>query len=128
MNRRLTLFLTSLTLAACISAPPQSTLRTPDNTATAREDESATTGNSASILLLRQGQAERNAGLYQDATSSIERALRIDPNNAYLWIELGEIKNEEGDREQADMMARKALTLAAGDRSIEARANELMGR
>jgi Flp pilus assembly protein TadD len=84
--------------------------------------------NAASAALLEQSRDERVAGNYADAAVSIERALRIDPNNPALWIELAEIKAAAGDFEQAEMMARKALTLAGSDRSIMARADQLVGR
>jgi hypothetical protein len=84
--------------------------------------------NAASAVLLERGRNERAAGSYVQAAASIERALRIDPNNPVLWIELGEIKLAEGDRGQAEMMARKALTLAGNDRSIAIRAERLVGR
>jgi tetratricopeptide (TPR) repeat protein len=84
--------------------------------------------NAASAVLLEQSRGERAAGSYADAAVSIERALRIDPNNPALWIELAEVKADEGDFDQAEMMARKALTLAGSDRSIMARAERLLGR
>jgi hypothetical protein len=84
--------------------------------------------NAASAVLLEQSRDERAAGSYTEAAVSIERALRIDPNNPVLWIELAEIKGAEGDLDQAQMMARKALTLAGTDRSIEARADRLLSR
>jgi hypothetical protein len=84
--------------------------------------------NAASTVLLERGRNERAAGSHAEAAASIERALRIDPNNPLLWIELGEIKLAQGDREQAEMMARKALTLAGSDRSITARAERLVSR
>ncbi|HLF11588.1 MAG TPA: tetratricopeptide repeat protein, partial [Gammaproteobacteria bacterium] len=82
--------------------------------------------SSASRSLLTQSRAERAAGSYTQATASLERALRIDPNNAVLWIELGEIQLETGNTEQARMMARKALTLAGGERAVEAQAERLL--
>jgi tetratricopeptide (TPR) repeat protein len=82
----------------------------------------------ASNSLLEQSRRERDAGRYGEATAVVERALRIEPNNPWLWIELGEIKREEGDLAQAEAMARKALTLAGGDRNIEARAFALIDR
>jgi hypothetical protein len=84
--------------------------------------------NAASTVLLEQSRDERAAGSYAEAAASIERALRIDPNNPALWIELAEIKGAEGDLDQAEMMARKALTLAGSDRSIMARAERLLER
>src|SRR5690606_4965668 len=80
----------------------------------------------ASAALLAQGQEARAAGRYSEATASLERALRIDPNNPLLWIELAEVKAADGDRTQAREMARKAMTLAAGNPSIEARARRLL--
>lgn len=88
----------------------------------------ATTSPAASTTLLEQSRREREAGRYREATAVVERALRIEPNNPVLWIELGEIKREQGDLAQAEAMARKALTLADGDRSIEARAFALIDR
>ncbi|HEX7080685.1 MAG TPA: tetratricopeptide repeat protein [Gammaproteobacteria bacterium] len=83
---------------------------------------------SASMALLEQSRSERAAGSYTAAASSIERALRIDPGNALLWLELGEVKLADGDPQQAQMMARKALTLAGRDAEIAARAERLIDR
>lgn len=80
----------------------------------------------ASVALLEQSRSQRAAGSLAAAASSIERALRIDPNNAELWLELGEIKLEDGDPLQAEQMARKALTLAGGDRIVALRAERLL--
>ena len=84
--------------------------------------------NAASAVLLEQSRDERAAGSYAEAAASIERALRIDPNDPALWIELAEVKAAGGDLDQAQMMARKALTLAGSDRSIVARAERLLAR
>jgi len=80
----------------------------------------------ASGSLLAQSRRERAAGSYAQATSSIERALRLDPNNAELWIERGELALQTGNAAQAATMARKALTLTAGDRTLESRAQQLL--
>jgi Flp pilus assembly protein TadD len=83
-------------------------------------------GNGASTALLEQARSEREAGSLVAAAAAVERALRIAPNDPDLWIELGEIKLAAGDREQAEMMARKALTLAGSDRAVAERANRLL--
>lgn len=82
--------------------------------------------NTASVALLERSRDERDAGRYAEATASLERALRIDPNNPLLWIELAEVKAADGDRDQAQQMARKAMTLAGNDGSIAARARRLL--
>jgi Flp pilus assembly protein TadD len=76
--------------------------------------------------LLAQSRARRAAGDYAEASAALERALRIDPNNPILWIELGEVHLQAGNTAQAEMMARKALTLTAGDRSAESQAERLL--
>jgi tetratricopeptide (TPR) repeat protein len=82
--------------------------------------------NAASVALLERSRGERDEGRYAAAAASLERALRIDPNNPLLWIELAEVKAADGDRGQAQEMARKALTLAGNDRSIAERARRLL--
>lgn len=82
--------------------------------------------HAASQALLEQSRAQRAAGNNTQAAASIERALRIDPNNAALWVELGEIHLAAGNRSQAASMARKALTLTAGDAALESRAERLL--
>lgn len=80
----------------------------------------------ASVALLEQSRDQRAAGSYAAAASSIERALRIEPNNAELWLELADIKLADADAQQAEQMARKALTLAGGDGAVAARAERLL--
>jgi len=81
---------------------------------------------SASSALLAQSRAERAAGSYAAATASIERALRLDPNNAELWIERGELELQTGNAAQAATMARKALTLTGSGGALATRAQRLL--
>lgn len=82
----------------------------------------------ASLRLLDESQAARDAGDFARAATVVERALAIDPNEAILWIELAEIRLAQGDVDAARTLARKALTLAGADRSISARAERLADR
>jgi Flp pilus assembly protein TadD len=95
-----------------------------DTTAPPARRESDASG--ASDALLTQSRNERAAGNYVQATASIERALRIDPNNAALWLELGELQLQTGNAAQATTMARKALTLASGNGALTTRAERLL--
>lgn len=90
--------------------------------------EPAPTMPPAAAALLEQSRTQSSAGQYGAAASSIERALRIDPNNAALWIELAEVKLADNDPMQAEQMARKALTLAGSDRAITVQAERLLAR
>jgi hypothetical protein len=82
--------------------------------------------SSASSALLAQSRAERASGSLAQATASIERALRLDPNNAELWVERGELALQTGNAAQAGTMARKALSLAGGNSLVAARAQRLL--
>jgi len=76
--------------------------------------------------LLQQSRAQRAAGSLPTAKASLERALRLDPNNPEIWLEIGEIELQTGNAAQAATMARKALTLAGRDRNMTARAERLL--
>jgi tetratricopeptide (TPR) repeat protein len=69
----------------------------------------------AATALVAQAHRQAGAGDPQLAISSIERALRIEPDNPLLWIELGEIHETAGHFEQAGGIGHKALQLSTGD-------------
>jgi uncharacterized protein HemY len=60
------------------------------------------------------------------ASSTLDRALRIDPNNPLLWIERGRLRLTENDAHQAEGCGRKALALASGDHSAQRQAGRLL--
>ena len=80
----------------------------------------------ASSALLEQSRAQRAAGSLPAARASLERALRLDPNNAAVWLELGELELQTGNLSQAATMARKAMTLAGRDKRLTDRAEQLL--
>jgi tetratricopeptide (TPR) repeat protein len=67
----------------------------------------------ASRALVSQANTQLTSKNYAVAAASIERALRIEPDNPLLWIELGKVRQAEGNYVQAENMARKALTMSA---------------
>ncbi len=71
--------------------------------------------NPAARTLVGQAQTQVAAGNYAVAAANLERALRIEPDSAQLWIEMGKVRQAEGNFAQAENMARKALSLATGD-------------
>jgi hypothetical protein len=80
----------------------------------------------AATALVAQAHTRANGGNYGLAAATIERALRIEPDNPLLWIELGQVRLGEGDAAQADGMDRKALALARGDSQAQATAWRLI--
>jgi uncharacterized protein HemY len=65
-------------------------------------------------------------GDFDAASSTLERALRIEPNNPLLWIELGRLRLTENDPHQAVGCGRKALSLASGDSGAQRQAGRLL--
>lgn len=65
------------------------------------------TSEPVKILL---GQADKQAanGKSGMAEATIERALRIEPDNPGLWMKLSDLKRQQGDSAQAKAMAEKA--------------------
>jgi cytochrome c-type biogenesis protein CcmH/NrfG len=69
----------------------------------------------ATAALLEQSRQQSATGDYAMATSSLERALRINPRDAELWCELGRVKLRQGDAAQAQNMAQRGLAVAGTD-------------
>jgi hypothetical protein len=76
----------------------------------------------ASKALVGQAQAQRKKGDLPGATASLERALRIEPNNPLLWIELGRLRMDQRNYPQAESMGRKALSMSVGDNRTQSQA------
>jgi predicted Zn-dependent protease len=68
--------------------------------------------SAASRALVNQAQIQLQSKNYPVAASSIERALRIEPANPLLWIELGKVRQAEGNYVQAENMGRKAASMS----------------
>ena len=60
------------------------------------------------------------------ASATLDRALRIEPSNPLLWIELGRVRLVDGNAHQAEVCARKALTLASGDPAAQGQAGHVL--
>lgn len=80
----------------------------------------------AASALVTQAHTQAGAGEYAAAGATLERALRIEPDNPLLWVELGRVQMGEGNAGQADGMGRKALALARGDAAAQASAWRLI--
>ena len=80
----------------------------------------------AANALVSQAHQQAGGGDYSQAAATLERALRIEPDNPLLWIEIARVRLGENNPVQADAMARKALTLAAGDAAAQASAWRLI--
>jgi Tfp pilus assembly protein PilF len=66
--------------------------------------------SAASRALVSQAQMQVASKNFAVAAGSVERALRIEPDNPLLWVELGKVRQAEGNYVQSENMARKALS------------------
>ena len=80
----------------------------------------------ASSALVAQAHKQLTGGDFGLAAATIERAMRVEPDNPLLWIELGRVRYTAGDYSQADSMGHKALALATGDPQAQASAWRLI--
>lgn len=59
-----------------------------------------------------------SAGQMDQASASLERALRIEPRNPVLWQELARIRISQERYPQAESLAAKSNALAGGNRRL----------
>jgi tetratricopeptide (TPR) repeat protein len=80
--------------------------------------------NPAVVSLEATARQQHQSGDLEHAAASLERALRIDPDDPELWLSLAKIRLDQGRRDQAAGLARRAETLAdpASDTAASARA------
>lgn len=80
----------------------------------------------AAQSLVTTARAQAAKGDLDAASATLDRALRIEPRNPLLWIELGRLCLEQKQPKQAESYGRKALALATGDRRAQSQANALL--
>jgi len=69
--------------------------------------------DAATLALLQQSQRAETAGSINEAIAYTERAIRIAPRQADLWIRLAKLELANTQPESAIQYANKALSLAA---------------
>jgi predicted Zn-dependent protease len=75
-------------------------------------------GNPAVIALLDRAQIDSAAGKREAAGASLERGLRIEPRNAWLWQELAQLRLTQGQYVQAISLAQKSISFAGRERRL----------
>ena len=62
------------------------------------------------------------------AAATIERALRIEPDSAYVWNRLAHVRAEQGQSGLAGELAAKSNAFAGGDESLKRDNDRLIAR
>jgi tetratricopeptide (TPR) repeat protein len=92
-------------------APQQEVPIPPASTPEARQPDTA----GATLALLEQSERAASAGDADAAVAYVERAIRLSPRSADLWLQLARLQLANEDPEAAVQFANKAISLA-GDR------------
>jgi Tfp pilus assembly protein PilF len=86
--------------------------------------QSSAAANPAVVSLLNTANAQSRAGDHARAAATLERAIAIEPDNAWLWHRLAGARLAEGRLSQAASLAAKSNSLANSpattDRSLQA--------
>jgi predicted Zn-dependent protease len=107
-------------LAACATAPEGPSEPAPPSTPEPAPPPVARSENVAVAGLMESARADAAAGKLSTAAASIERALRIEPRNPRLWQELARVRLEQTQFVQAESMAARSNSYAAGDNALRA--------
>jgi cytochrome c-type biogenesis protein CcmH/NrfG len=82
----------------------------------------------AVVGLLGQAEKQANSGDLEAAAASLERAIRIEPRNPLLWYHLATVRLAQQEAAQAEQLAAKSNSLAAGNRLQQSRNWHLIAR
>ena len=74
----------------------------------------------AALSLLAKARQAVNAGELSVAEAQLERALRIEPQNAVLWHYMAKLRLHQGQLGQAAGLAAKSNSLDRGDPQLQA--------
>lgn len=78
--------------------------------------------------LLKRARVQQAGGELVAAANTLERALRIQPDNALVWNRLAHVRLEQGRYQQAVSLAAKSNALAGSDAALRADNDELIRR
>lgn len=84
--------------------------------------------NTAVQNLYDQAMNYLSAGDFDQAEATLERGLRIEPNNPYLWFELARLSADYGNVKKARELASRAQSLAGGDRYLQGQIERFVSR
>ena len=125
MMKYASLLLLALLASGCESLPLRAGTSGSSGDATSPAGDIVAPARSPSAALLERSRSYSAAGEYSEAAASLERAVRIEPANPWLWLELARVHLATGNTAQAEAHVRKALSLAGTDVAVRNAAERL---
>ncbi|MGI9335902.1 MAG: tetratricopeptide repeat protein [Gammaproteobacteria bacterium] len=113
---------TRLPSAAPAAGGNQLAALTPDRTATATPRDGAPgseSRNPAVLALLANAERAASSGDQNRAAAGVERALKVEPRNPWLWHRLAQARLAQRQPQQAENLAARSSALAPGDRTLQ---------
>ena len=104
----------------------------PSPAATANEQVAMVTPSrprsKAGRTLLQQAELQRSSGDLTGAAATLERALRIEPESAYVWNRLAHVRAQQGQTGLAAELAAKSSSFAGTDETLKRDNDRLIAR
>lgn len=123
MHRKL-VGITLLLLAGCSVSPPQPESQQGFDLEPAAADQPqirpSPQTSKAALALLAKARDAANQGQLTVAEAQLERALRIEPQNAVLWHYMAKLRLHQGQLSQAAGLAAKSNSLDQGNLELQA--------
>jgi predicted Zn-dependent protease len=85
-------------------------------------------GNRAVVALLDKAGLDSKAGKGEAAGASLERALRIEPRNPWLWHELAQVRLSQGQYAQAITLAKKSNSFGGRQPRLQSENWQVIGK
>ncbi len=82
----------------------------------------------AVLALLETADLQRADGQLAAAAASLERALRIEPQNPWTWYRLAAVRLQQDRLDQAEQLARRADSRAGADNEVRTAAWRLIAQ
>ncbi len=84
-----------------------------------KEAQPATQQSPVIVALLDDALQQQQQGRLPMAAATIERAIRLEPNNPFLWTRLAQVRLAEKNWQQAYVLANKSISLARSNRDLQ---------
>lgn len=75
--------------------------------------QTADTPDGAAMALAMKGEAQRMLGRFDEASDTLKQAIALSAANAWIWVELGNVRYDQGDT--AGALAHYSAALASED-------------
>ena len=105
--------------ASSSPASPAATLSAPVEISPAETaPKPVVSASQAVVSLVDRARTDAEAGQREAAGALLERAMRIEPRNPWLWQELAQLRLNQGQYAQAISFAQKSMSFSGQDRRL----------